>query len=125
MSAAETVGRHETSLTRSLALGRRPWVLGAAAAIVVAGAAIGFLAGRGAAPTRTATLPVPTTSAAPSALVVRLPRTSVAALPALRTAGKKRKKTQKPAVAPSPATQGSSHSPSPAAQPPGYTIVGG
>ena len=102
-------------------LGRRPWAIGAVAALVAMGAAIGLIAGQGTAPTRTATLPAPAVSATPDPLAVRVPRATAAALPALRTTPKTPKK--KPAVShrATKAPAGSS-SPPPSS---GYTIVGG
>ena len=117
----EADGRHETAWNRSLALGRRPWALGALAALVVAAVAIGLLAGRAAAPVRTATLPAPATSAVPRPLVVHLPRATVAALPALQV--KSRKAPKKKAVAVS--HHGAQAPSTPAPSNPGYTIVGG
>ena len=115
----EADGRHETAWNRSLALGRRPWALGALAALVVAAVAIGLLAGRAAAPVRTATLPAPATSAVPRPLVVHLPRATVAALPALRTKSRKAPKKKAAAVS----HHGTPTTPAPSN--PGYTIVGG
>jgi hypothetical protein len=101
-------------------LGRRPWAIGAVAALVAVGAAIGIVAGHGAAPTRTATLPVPPVSAAPRPLVVLVPRTTAVPLPALRATRKQPKKTST-SHATTKAPSGTPSSP----PSPGYTIVGG
>jgi hypothetical protein len=111
----------ETALTRSLALARTPWVAGAIAGITVAIAAIAFLAGHAAAPTRTGELPQPTRAPALPAAVVRLGDTTAPALPALRNAAAKpshRVRATKTKPSTSPAR-------TPAPTTPGYTIVGG
>jgi hypothetical protein len=114
-------GRHETSWSRSRALGRRPLALGALAALLVAAVAIGLLYGRAVAPVRTAAMPSPATSAVPQPLVIHLPRAAAAALPALRAKSRKAPK-KKPVVVKHHKTQAPS---TPAPPKPGVTIVGG
>ena len=117
----------ETALTRSLALGRTPWVAGAIAGITVAIAAIAFLAGHAAAPTRIGELPQPALAPAPPAAVVRLGDTTAPALPTLRAAAAKPSRAH--AAKPKPSTPAaktkSPTPPAPAPTTPGYTIVGG
>jgi hypothetical protein len=116
-----------TALTRSLALARTPWVAGAIAGITVAIAAVAFLAGHAAAPTRIGELPQPARAPALPAAVVRLGDTTAPALPTLRNAPAKpsRSHAAKPKSSTPPAKTKSPTPPAPAPTTPGYTIVGG